>query len=155
MKKKKKKEKIITVIFFIIGLILYLTGLFFILGFGIRNSFLAKIFFNNVAISNQIAMRFKISGVILFIIGFILFMISIISLYKNDDIREDKLNLIVEGKADVITIIVSTYVMIFMIVICLLFDQLIGALLFGVTIVIQSLVNWILIKYYSNDYKRK
>lgn len=153
--KKKKRVKVSIVVLFVIGLILYLTGLFFILGFGIRNSFLAKFFFNNQVLSSSFITRFKIAGLLLFIIGFIIFMIAIISLYKNDDIKEDRLNLIVEGKADVITIIVSTYVMIFMIVVCLLYDQLIGALLFGITIVIQSLVNWILIKYYSNDYKKK
>ncbi|HAB66703.1 MAG TPA: hypothetical protein DCE23_04985 [Firmicutes bacterium] len=153
--KKKKRVKASIVVLFVIGLILYLTGLFFILGFGIRNSFLAKFFFNNQVLSSSFITRFKIAGLLLFIIGFIIFMIAIISLYKNDDIKEDRLNLIVEGKADVITIIVSTYVMIFMIVVCLLYDQLIGALLFGITIVIQSLVNWILIKYYSNDYKKK
>ncbi len=153
--KRKKKLNIVTVVLFIVGLILYLMGLFFLLGFGIRNSFLAKYFFENGIISSSLAFRFKIAGVILFFIGFILFMISVITLYKNDEIKEDNLNLIIEGKADVITIIITTYLMIFMIVICLLYDQLIGALMFGITIVIQSLVNWALIKYYSNDYRKK
>lgn len=153
--KKNKKTNVVTVILFIVGLILYLMGLFFLLGFGIRNSFLSKFFFNNMVVTEALAMRFKIVGIVLFILGFILFMISIISLYKNDGIKEDNLNLIIEGKADVITIIIMTYVMIFMIVICLLYDQLIGALLFGITIVIQSVVNGILIKYYSNNYKKK
>lgn len=153
--KRKKKLNIVTVVLFIVGLVLYLMGLFFLLGFGIRNSFLAKYFFENGIISSALAFRFKIAGVILFFIGFILFMISVITLYKNDEIKEDNLNLIIEGKADVITIIITTYLMIFMIVICLLYDQLIGALMFGITIVIQSLVNWALIKYYSNDYRRK
>ncbi len=152
---KKKKVNIVSVILFIIGLILYLIGLFFLLGFGIRNSHLAKYFFSDGMLTAEVAMRFKVAGVILFTVGFVIFMISIISLYKNDGIKEDNLNLIIEGKADVITIIIMTYVMIFMIVLCLLFEQLIGALLFGITIVIQSIVNWILIKYYNNSYHKK
>ena len=48
-----------------------------------------------------------------------------------------------------------TYIMIFMIVVCLLTDQIIGALLFGITIILQTIINAILIRYYSNDYKRK
>ena len=82
-------------------------------------------------------------------------MIAVIFLYKNDNIQENTVNLIIEGKADVITLIVMTYVLIFMIVICLLYNELIGALLFGITIIIQSVVNTILIRYYSKSYKRK
>lgn len=76
-------------------------------------------------------------------------MISVILLYKNNDITENTRELVIEGRADVITIIVMTYVMIFMLVTCLLFDEVIGALLFGITILIQSILNTILIKYFK------
>ena len=73
----------------------------------------------------------------------------------NNNVIYNKRNLIIEGKADVITLIVMTYVMIFMVVVCLLYDELIGALLFGVTIIIQTTLNSILISYYSKMYKKK
>ena len=46
--------------------------------------------------------------------------------------------------------IVMTYVLIFMLVVCLLFDEVIGALLFGIAILIQSILNTVLIKYFKN-----
>ena len=49
----------------------------------------------------------------------------------------------------VITIIVMTYILIFMLVICLIFDEVIGALLFGIAILIQSVLNNFLLRYYS------
>ena len=76
-------------------------------------------------------------------------------LYKKNEVQDSTRSLIIEGKADVITLIVMTYIMIFMIVVCLMSDQIIGALLFGVTIILQTIINSILIKYYSDDYKRK
>ena len=97
----------------------------------------------------------KLVGGLLFLIGFIIFIIAVILLYKNNEVQESTRSLIIEGKADVITLIVMTYVMIFMIVVCLLTDQIIGALLFGITIILQTIINAILIRYYSNDYKRK
>lgn len=133
MTNKKKKIKTLTILFFIMGLILYLSGLLILFG--------TSVYFNiNIL---------KIIGAALFLIGFIMFMISIVILYKDNEIKENNLNLIIEGKADVLTIIFMTYIMIFMLVLCLLFDEIIGALLFGLTIIIQSILNTILIKYYS------
>ena len=97
----------------------------------------------------------KLIGGLLFLIGFIVFMIAVVLLYKNNNVIDNTRNLIIEGKADVITLIVMTYVMIFMVVVCLLYDELIGALLFGVTIIIQTTLNSILISYYSKMYKKK
>jgi hypothetical protein len=37
-----------------------------------------------------------------------------------------------------------------MLVVCLLFDEVIGALLFGIAIMIQSILNTVLIKYFKN-----
>lgn len=133
MTNKKKKIKTLTILFFIVGLILYLSGLLLLFG--------ASAYFN----LNYL----KVIGALLFIIGFIMFMIAIVILYKDNEIKENNLNLIIEGKADVLTIIFMTYIMIFMLVLCLLFDEIIGALLFGLTIIIQSILNTILIKYYS------
>ena len=95
-----------------------------------------------------------IGTLLLFVVGFVIFMISVILLYKDNKILEDSKNLIIEGKADVITIIIMTYVLIFMLVICLIFDEVIGALLFGLSILIQSIVNSILINYYNKSYKK-
>ena len=92
----------------------------------------------------------KLYGLILFLIGFVIFMVSVVLLYKNNEITENVRELVIEGKADVITIVVMTYVLIFMLVICLLFDEIIGALLFGLAILIQSILNTVLIKYFKN-----
>ena len=109
MTNKKKKIKTLTILFFIMGLVLYLSGLLLL--------FIASIYFN---------LNFlKIIGAALFLIGFIMFMVAIIILYKDNEIKENNLNLIIEGKADVLTIIFMTYIMIFMLVLCLIFDEII------------------------------
>ena len=151
MNRKKRKISIVTILLFVIGIVMYLGGLFLLFGSGISKTSLSNIFFSNIVLTSSILNKMKIIGAILFLLGFILFMIAVIFLYKNDN----TVNLIIEGKADVITLIVMTYVLIFMIVICLLYNELIGALLFGITIIIQSVVNTILIRYYSKSYKRK
>lgn len=155
MNRKKRKISIVTILLFVIGIVMYLGGLFLLFGSGISKTSLSNIFFSNIVLTSSILNKMKIIGAILFLLGFILFMIAVIFLYKNDNIQENAVNLIIEGKADVITLIVMTYVLIFMIVICLLYNELIGALLFGITIIIQSVVNTILIRYYSKSYKRK
>lgn len=155
MNRKKRKISIVTILLFVIGIVMYLGGLFLLFGSGISKTSLSNIFFSNIVLTSSILNKMKIIGAILFLLGFILFMIAVIFLYKNDNIQENTVNLIIEGKADVITLIVMTYVLFFMIVICLLYNELIGALLFGITIIIQSVVNTILIRYYSKSYKRK
>lgn len=155
MNRKKRKISIVTILLFVIGIVMYLGGLFLLFGSGISKTSLSNIFFSNIVLTSSILNKMKIIGAILFLLGFILFMIAVIFLYKNDNIQENTVNLIIEGKADVITLIVMTYVLIFMIVICLLYNELIGALLFGITIIIQSVVNTILIRYFSKSYKRK
>ena len=75
-------------------------------------------------------------------------MVSVININKEEKIKENVKDLIVEGRADVITIIVMTYVLIFMLVVCLIFDEVIGALLFGIAILIQSVLNNFLLRYY-------
>ncbi|HIS18627.1 MAG TPA: hypothetical protein IAC02_08490 [Candidatus Coprovivens excrementavium] len=155
MNRKKRKISVFTIFLFILGLVMYLGGLFLLFSSGISKTSLSNIFFSNIVMTTEILNKIKIIGSILFLLGFILFMIAVILLYKNDKIQENAVNLIIEGKADVITLIIMTYVLIFMIVICLLYNELIGALLFGITIIIQSVVNTILIKYYSKSYKRK
>lgn len=152
---KKKKYGILTILFFVVGLIIYLSGLMLLFGTGFNKGSLVNILFKGMTLSEETILKMKITGTILFIIGFIVFMISIVLLYKNDRIQDNNYNLIIEGKADVITIIVMTYIMIFMLVICLLYNQYVGALLFGVCIIIQSIINWILIKYFSKSFKKK
>ncbi len=152
---KKKKYGLLTILFFIVGLFIYLTGLMILFGTGFNKGSIVSKLFKGLTLSDEIIFKMKITGTVLFILGFIIFMIAIVLLYKNDKIQDNNYNLIIEGKADVITIIIMTYLMIFMLVVCLLFNQYIGALLFGICIIVQSIINWILIKYFNKKYKKK
>ena len=145
MNRKKRKLSVLAMLCFVLGLVLYLAGIIMLFSSSLRQVPVFEAFFSN-------AMNFgnvKLIGGLLFLIGFIVFMIAVVLLYKNNNVIDNTRNLIIEGKADVITLIVMTYVMIFMVVVCLLYDELIGALLFGVTIIIQTTLNSILISYYS------
>lgn len=151
MNRKKRKLSVLAMLCFVLGLVLYLAGIIMLFSSSLRQVPVFEAFFSN-------AMNFgnvKLIGGVLFLIGFIVFMIAVVLLYKNNNVIDNTRNLIIEGKADVITLIVMTYVMIFMVVVCLLYDELIGALLFGVTIIIQTTLNSILISYYSKMYKKK
>lgn len=155
MNRKKRKINIFVMLLFIIGLVLYLFGLLLLFGSSLNKISLIETFFSNVDLTNELLYKIKIGGGLLFFVGFVIFMIAVIYFYKNDDIQENSRNLIIEGKADVITMIIMNYAMIFMIVICLIYNQIIGALLFGITIIIQNVVNAILIKYYSRTRLKK
>lgn len=151
MNRKKRKLSVLAMLCFVLGLVLYLAGIIMLFSSSLRQVPVFEAFFSN-------AMNFgnvKLIGGVLFLIGFIVFMIAVVLLYKNNNVIDNTRNLIIEGKADVVTLIVMTYVMIFMVVVCLLYDELIGALLFGVTIIIQTTLNSILISYYSKMYKKK
>ncbi len=150
MKNDKNKFNITIMISFFGGLVIYLIGLFLLFGSSITKiEFLRKIF-SNIALTESAVNSMKLYGLILFLIGFVIFMVSVVLLYKNNEITENVRELVIEGKADVITIVVMTYVLIFMLVVCLLFDEVIGALLFGIAILIQSILNTVLIKYFKN-----
>ena len=149
MKKKKKKVSIAYIIGFIVGLIIYLVGLFLLFGASLIKLDSIRKFIPDVFLTRGTISSIKILGVVLFLIGFIIFMVSIINLYKKEKIKENVKDLIVEGRADVITIIVMTYVLIVMLIICLLLEEVIGALLFGITILVQSVLNTCLIKYFK------
>lgn len=153
--KKKKKVSFLVIISFVFGLLMYLIGLFLLLSSSIKKASIIKTLFPNLVVTNAVIIRLKIAGSLLFLLGFLLFLIVLVVLYKDDKIQENNINLIIEGKADVITIIIMTYVLIFMLVVCLIFNEYIGALLFGLAIVIQTIVNSILIKLYNKSYKRK
>ena len=155
MNRKKRKTSMLTMLFFAIGLVMYLTGIVLLICSGLKIIPLLESFFSNVNLTDNILNSMKLVGGLLFFVGFVIFIIAIISLYKKNEVQDNTRSLIIEGKADVITLIVMTYIMIFMIVVCLITDQIIGALLFGITIILQTLINAILIKYYSNDYKKK
>ncbi|MBE6146148.1 MAG: hypothetical protein IKM55_00900 [Bacilli bacterium] len=155
MNRKKRKTSMLTMLFFAIGLVMYLTGMILLFCSSLKKIPLLEAFFSNVNLNSNILNSMKLVGGLLFLIGFIIFIIAVILLYKNNEVQDSTRSLIIEGKADVITLIVMTYIMIFMIVVCLLTDQIIGALLFGITIILQTIINAILIRYYSNDYKRK
>lgn len=155
MNRKQRKISTFTMLLFVVGLVIYLVGLLLIFASTISKTSFVSLFFSNVQLNSAIINNMKLIGFILFIVGFVLFMISIIFLYKNDEIYEDNKNLIIEGKADVITLIVMSYVMMFMVVICLIYNEIIGALLFGITIIIQCLLNSGLIKYFNKNYNKK
>ncbi len=148
-KNKKKKIKVSYVIGFVVGLIIYLIGLFLLFGASLIKLDSVKKYIPDIFLTRNTITNVKIFGVVLFIIGFIIFMFSIINLYKTEKIKENVKDLIVEGRADVITIIVMTYVLIIMLIICLLFEEVIGALLFGLAILIQSVLNNCLLKYFK------
>lgn len=155
MNRKKRKTSMLTMLFFAIGLVLYLTGIILLFSSSLKKIPLLEAFFSNVNLTNNVLNSMKLVGGILFFLGFIIFIIAVILLYKNNEVQDNTRNLIIEGKADVITLIVMTYVMIFMIVICLICDQVVGAVLFGISIIVQTIINNILINYYSNEYKKK
>lgn len=155
MNRKKRKTSMLTMLFFVIGLVLYLTGIILLFSSSLKKIPLLEAFFSNIDYTSNVLNSMKLVGGILFFVGFIVFIVAVILLYKNNDVKDNTRSLIIEGKADVITLIVMTYVMIFMIVLCLLCDQVIGALLFGMAIIIQTVINTILIKYYSNEFKKK
>ena len=149
--KVKKKKNTLVITCCIVGLIVYLI----LFSSSISKYSVGKYLFSDVTLTTTLLKQMKILGSLLFIVGFVVFMISVIILYKNDNIEDGDVNLIIEGKADVVTIIVMTYVMIFMLVICLVFNQSIGALLFAICLIIQICLNNFFIKYYNKSYKRK
>lgn len=155
MNRKKRKTSLVTMLFFGIGLVLYLTGIILLFSSSLKKIPVLRTFFSNVDYTGKDFDSMKLTGGILFFVGFVLFLVAVVFLYKNNEVKDNNRSLIIEGKADVITIIVMTYLMIFMIVVCLLFEQIIGALLFGIAIIIQTIVNSLLIKYYSHEFNKK
>jgi len=147
----KKKKNTLPIIGFIAGMITYLTGLFLLFGTTLTRVKFIRDRFPNFVFTNNSLMGIKILGLILFFIGFTIFMISVISLFKSNKIKSNPKDLIVEGKADMLTIIIMTYILIFMLVICIVFDQIIGSLLFGFAVLFQSALNTILIKYFKKN----
>lgn len=144
-----KNKKIIVIVCFVLGFIMYLSGLFLLFGSSLSKSgFFEKLMMTSTSINYM-----KLYGIILFMIGFLIFMVSVVILYKNSNSVESNRDLIIEGKADVITIVIMTYLMIFMLVICLIFNEFIGALLFGILIVLQSILNNVLLKIFGKRYK--
>ncbi len=145
----KKKNNTLPIIGFIVGMLTYLVGLFLLFGTTLTKVNFIKERFPNFVFTRNTLMGIKILGVVLFIIGFTIFMISVINLFKKNKIKENPKELIIEGKADMITIILMTYILIFMLIICIVFDQVIGAFLFGLTILTQSIINTVLIRYFK------
>jgi hypothetical protein len=125
MNRKKRKLSMLTMLFFVSGLVLYLVGIILIFSSSLKKIPLFDTLFANLDITNGVLSNMKIVGGILFFIGFVVFMVAVVLLYKNNDVHDNTRNLIIEGKADVITLIIMTYVMIFMVVICLIYDELI------------------------------
>ncbi len=150
MKNNKSKFNLTIMISFFGGLVIYLIGLFLLFGASVTKLEFLRKMFGIISLTDNAVNSMKFYGLVLFLIGFVIFMVAVILLYKNNEITENVRELVIEGKADVITIVVMTYVLIFMLVVCLLFDEVIGALLFGIAIMIQSILNTVLIKYFKN-----
>ena len=146
MKQGSEDKSILFKCCFVLGIILYLSGLFLLFVSVFKSSKIISMFGS----TNSVTV-FRIISVVAFAIGFFLFLIGLIYYYKSNKIFEQNKDLIVEGKADMITIMIMTYMMIFMVIICIILDELIGALLFGICIVVQSIVNMILIKYFGGN----
>lgn len=151
MNRKKRKLSVFNMLIFVIGLVIYLTGLLLLFVAGISRTSVADILFSKIDLTTNLIANLKTTGLILFVSGFIIFIIAVIFLYKNNHIQENNTNLIIEGKADVITLIIMTYIMMFMMVICLIYNELIGALLFGITVIVQTIINYVLIWYFSKS----
>ena len=145
MKQKKLDYNLLFKCCFVLGLILYLGGLLLLFGASFKSPKIMQLFGGFDAI-----LPVKIIGIILFAIGFFMFLAGLIYFYKSNKLFEQNKDLIIEGKADMITIMVMTYLMIFMVIICIILDELIGALLFGVCIVVQSVINMVLLKIFSS-----
>ena len=141
-------KKGIEIKLFSIGIIIYLVGLFLLFGSAISNTNVLNKYFSIKTIH-----ALKIVGAVMFLIGFCIFIYSLAIIYKKNYILEKNKDLVIEGKADVITFIVMYFIELLMLVICLIFDEFIGALLFGLVIIIQSVLNSFLIKYFSKGGK--
>lgn len=141
-------KKGIEIKLFSIGIIIYLVGLFLLFGSAISNTNVLNKYFSIKTIH-----ALKIVGAVMFLIGFCIFIYSLAIIYKKNYILEKNKDLVIEGKADVITLIVMYFIELLMLVICLIFDEFIGALLFGLVIIIQSVLNSFLIKYFSKGGK--
>ena len=84
MKKKDKKMQVAMTFSFVLGMVLYLSGLFLIFGTSLSKMEWAKNFFANFPLTNNVIDNMKLYGCILFLIGFVVFIISVILLYKNN-----------------------------------------------------------------------
>ncbi len=144
MKQKKVDYNLLFKSCFVLGLILYLGGLFLIFGASFKSPKIMSLFGGLEA-----AKSVKLIGIILFAVGFFMFLAGLVYFYRSNKLFEQNKDLIIEGKADMITIMVMTYLMIFMVIICIILDELVGALLFGICIVVQSVINMVLLKVFS------
>ena len=101
MNRKKRKTSMLTMLFFAIGLVMYLTGIVLLFCSSLKNIPLLESFFSNVNLTDNILNSMKLVGGLLFFIGFVIFIIAIISLYKKNEVQDNTRSLIIEGKADV------------------------------------------------------
>ena len=83
MNNKNKKQKKLTILFFAIGLILYLVGFILLFSSTLSTTNIGKTIFNKLYLNSTSLQIMKIIGAVLFFIGFIVFMIAIILLYKS------------------------------------------------------------------------
>ena len=82
MNRKKRKLSVLAMLCFVLGLVLYLAGIIMLFSSSLRQVPVFEAFFSN-------AMNFgnvKLIGGLLFLIGFIVFMIAVVLLYKNNNI---------------------------------------------------------------------
>jgi len=128
---------------FVLGILLYVCGLFLLFVSSFKSTKIMAMFHSSNAVT-----VFKVISISAFAIGFFIFLLGLVHFYKSNKLFDQNKDLIIEGKADMITIVVMTYLMIFMVIICIILNVLIGALLFGICIVVQSVVNMCLLLYF-------
>ena len=85
MKNNKSKFNLTIMISFFGGLVIYLIGLFLLFGASVSKlEFLRKIF-GSISLTDNAVNSMKLYGLILFLIGFVIFMVAVILLYKNNE----------------------------------------------------------------------
>ena len=140
--KKEHHKKLTT-----LGLSLYLSGFFLI----------AFIYFDRLKFFKFIENPKHLSFIafILLIVGFVILGFELLHFYKYTTVVKQKEELIIEGKINIINIILINYLTLFMTILCLLFKQYIAIFLFVISLLIINVSNFLLKKYYKNLRNRK
>ena len=87
MNRKKRKTSLVTMLFFGIGLVLYLTGIILLFSSSLKKIPFLKAFFSNIDYNSNVLNSMKLIGGILFFVGFFLFLLSVVFLYKNNEVK--------------------------------------------------------------------
>ena len=128
---------------FMVGFMLDVIGLILILSSTLKNISLLS------NINSNIISMLKIVGGILFGIGLIICIIGLVMIYKYDNVIDKRRDLVIEGKAGIITILIMNVVLLLLFVMCILMDEYFAAILFGLALLILNVLNRVLIAIFS------